>query len=200
MRGEGAGRAAELAEVVVAFDLLLDALQAVDEDGELLAQGRRRRGLTVRACEHRIRPELLGAGAELVDDTLKLGQPDLAHGGADGEGVGEVVDVLAGGGEVGELGDVVETEVLQASAHEVFDGLDVVAGGRLELGEFVDLGLAEVGDELAQRGLLGIASAATEPNRPRSVSAISHSTSTCTRARLRPASERYSPRSVTAAR
>ena len=36
-------------------------------------------------------------------------------------------------------------------AHQVLDGLHVVAGGRLERGELVDLGLAEVGDPLPQR-------------------------------------------------
>ena len=94
----------------------------------------------------------------------------------------------------------VESERGEAAAHEVLDGLDVVAGGRLERGELVDVGLAEVGDDRAQGGLLLGRRAATEPKNPRSVCAISHSTSTCTRARLRPASERCSPSSPTAAR
>ena len=42
-------------------------------------------------------------------------------------------------------------------AHQVLDGLDVVAGGRLGRGELVDLGLAEVGGPLPQSaGGLGV--------------------------------------------
>ena len=49
----------------------------------------------------------------------------------------------------------VEAQGVQPLAHEVLDGLHVVLGGRLELREPVDLGLAEVVGERAQRqGLL----------------------------------------------
>ena len=57
---------------------------------------------------------------------------------------------------MGELGDRVEAEGCQSVAHEVFDGLDVVAGDRLLLGEPVDLGLTEVAVQGAQALLLGI--------------------------------------------
>ena len=49
VRRERAGRARELAEVLARLDLRGDAREAVDEDRELLAHGRRRRGLAVRA-------------------------------------------------------------------------------------------------------------------------------------------------------
>ena len=93
---------------------------------------------------------------ERLDHLVELRQPHLAHRVADGQRVGEVVDVFARAGEVGELGDPVEPERGESRAHVVLDGLHVVAGGRLEFGEFVDVGLAEAGDERAQRrGLLG---------------------------------------------
>jgi hypothetical protein len=88
--------------------------------------------------------------AQGLNDGRELRQPDLTHGGADGEGIGQVVDVLTRAGEVGELGDVVESQLGELATHEVLNGLDVMTGGRLEGREFVDLGLAEVGDERAQ--------------------------------------------------
>src|SRR5690606_34813022 len=42
-------------------------------------------------------------------------------------------------------------------AHQVLNSLDVVTRGRLDLGEPVDLGLAEVGGELPQRTLVLLA-------------------------------------------
>ena len=88
----------------------------------------------------------------------------------------------------------VEAELVELGAHEVLDGLDVVAGGGFEASQFIDLGLAEVGGEGAQRGdLVGDQRAASRTGSC-SVRKISHSTSTCTRARLRPASERCSAR------
>ena len=78
-----------------------------------------------------------------------------------------------------------------------FTSWRVVASSR---GELVDLGLPEVGDPLrAARGRAS-ASSGSVPNMRCSVREISHSTSTCTRARLSPASERCSPSSSTAAR
>ena len=99
----------------------------------------------MRAGEHRVVAVLDRLRAQLPDDGAELRQPDLVDGRAHGEGVREVVDVFARRGEMRELGDGVEAERVQALAHEVLDGLHVVLGGRLELGEAVDLGLPEVG-------------------------------------------------------
>ncbi len=73
------------------------------------------------------------------------------------EGVGGRVDVLARAREVRELGDAVEAELREPVAHEVLDGLDVVPGDRLALGEPGDLVLPEVEEEHPQAILVGLA-------------------------------------------
>ena len=154
---EGAGGSAELAEVLGAFDLAPDALEAVHEDGELLAHRGGGRRLAVRVSQHRGIPQLDGEGAQGGDQRAERREPDLLDGGADRESVGEVVDVLARAGEVGELGDRVESLIAQSAAHQVLDRLDVVTGGRLQLGEGVDLRLTEVGRERPQARFLLLA-------------------------------------------
>jgi len=51
---------------------------------------------------------------------------------------------------VREFGDGVQAQSRKPVAHEVLDGLHIVAGDRLLLGQPVDLGLAEVAVEAAQ--------------------------------------------------
>ena len=88
-------------------------------------------------------------------------------------------------------------EGVQPVAEQVLDRLHVVPRDRLELGQPVDLVLAEVVDQPAEarpaRAVSGM-----RAGQPASVRAMSHSTSTCSRARLRPASERCSARPSTA--
>lgn len=94
--------------------------------------------------------------AQLRDHDVEAGQPDLLDRALDGQSVRGRVDVLAGAGEVRELGDPVEAETAEAVAHEVLDGLHIVLRDGLLLGEPVDLGLAEVAVEGAQALLVGI--------------------------------------------
>ncbi len=163
MCGEGSRRAAELAEILGGLDLRDDATEAADEDCELLAHRGGCRGLTVCVREHGVAAVVHSPLVECVDHGVRLRQPDVPHGGTDGEGVGEIVDVFTGAGEVRELGNIRETEVDETLADVVLDRLHVVASRRLEGGEFVDVSLAEVRDELAQRpGLLGIQSSRSE--------------------------------------
>ena len=65
VRGEGAGRPRELAEILDVVDLVQLALEPVHEDRQLLAEGRRGRRLTVRA-EHRP-----SSGRGVEDDGLE---------------------------------------------------------------------------------------------------------------------------------
>ena len=95
-----------------------------------------------------------GHRRDLLDELGGARQPHVLDGAADHEGVGEVVDVLARAGEVDELG---EPGVLggrgdrgQPLLDEVLDGLDVVLGDLLGLGQLGDLGGAEVLDDGAQ--------------------------------------------------
>ena len=114
------------------------AVQPVREDGELLAERRRRGGLAVRAGEHRLVGLVARERGDLVGERLRGGQPDLVDRAAHHERVGEVVDVLAGAGEVDELADVVAARsrpgVREPLLEEVLDRLDVVHGDALDLG------------------------------------------------------------------
>ena len=93
----------------------------------------------------------------------------------------------------------VEPELGELGAHQVLDGLHVVAGGRLEAASSSISGWPKSATHCRRaRAWLGVERLV--PNMPRSVRKISHSTSTCTRARLSPASDRCSPSASTAAR
>ena len=157
MRRPGAGRSRELGEILAALDLRGDALEAPREHRDLLAHGRGRRRLTVGARQHRRIAVGDGELAERRDDRAQLRQPDLLDRALDGEGVRGGVDVLARAREVGELGDRVEPERRQPVAHEVLDGLHVVTGDGLLLGEPVDLGLPELEVQRPQARLVVVA-------------------------------------------
>jgi hypothetical protein len=197
MRRPGAGGAGELRQVLAAGDLRGHALEAPGEDGELLAHRRRGRGLAVRAREHRGIPVLVGERRQRVDHGAQLRQPDVLDGALDRQRVRRV-DVLARAREVGELGDGVEAEVCRRSrtrystAFTSWRVTDSVEASH-------SISAAPNAVELAEASFWSAVSA-VEPNRPRSVSVMIHSTSTSTRARLRPASDRYADRSATAPR
>jgi hypothetical protein len=149
--GEGAGGAAELAERPHRLDPRQHPLGARDEHRELFADRRGRRGLAVGAGQHRDVASIERSLAQRREHHPQPRHPDLTHRGTDGEGVREVADVLARAREMRELGQRREPEGGQLGPHEILDRLHIVAGGRLEGGELVDLGLPEVGDPLAQR-------------------------------------------------
>ncbi len=71
---------------------------------------------------------LVGEGGEPVDHDAESGQPDLDDGALHRECVGGRVDVLARAREVGQFGDLLESELAEPVANEVLDGLHVVAG------------------------------------------------------------------------
>jgi len=107
---------------------------------------------------------VLGRHADdLVEEVLGLGQPHRLHGALDHEGVAEVVDVLAGAAEVDELrqarglGVVALEDLRQAALEVVLDGLDVVHGLALDLGELGDVVGTEIGHDGTQLGDLGLA-------------------------------------------
>jgi hypothetical protein len=125
-----------------------------------LAHGRRRRRLAVGVGEQRHVAQVGGHRRDGLDEAGGAGEPDLLDGALHHERVGQVVDVLAGAAEVDELG---EAGVLggggdrgEAALEEVLDGLDVVQRLALDRCELLDLGGAEVLDDLAQGRLLGV--------------------------------------------
>ena len=98
-------------------------------------------------------------------------QPHPRHGGADGQGVGEVVDVLAGAEDVDDLvqrGQDGGTAVrrrdrgghgVEPPLEQVLHGLDVVAGDGLDAGQLGDVLGAEDVDKPAQVAPLRLAEA-----------------------------------------
>ena len=88
------------------------------------------------------------------------GEPDLLDGALDHQRVGEVVDVLAGAGEVdqlrypGQAGRAFVGNRGEAALEVVLDGLDVVDRLALDLGELGNVVNAEVQGDRAQAGLL----------------------------------------------
>ena len=127
----------------------------------------------MRARQHGGVGVLVGHGGQVLDQTAGCRQPDLLDGGADGQGVGEVVDVLAGAEDVDDLADRGQRAGAavgaddagglggrgQAPLEEVLDGLDVVAGLGLDGAELGDLLGPEVLDDAAQVGLLRLTQA-----------------------------------------
>ena len=79
---------------------------------------------------------------------------------------------------------------LQILADQVLDSLDVVAGDGLELAQALDVLGAEIAGERAQVVALRVRQRRAPGRTELSSRKISHSISTCTRARFRPASDR----------
>ena len=152
--GIGAGRPVDLAEVLRRRDPVVLAVEPVDDHCDLLAHGRRRRGLSVGVGEHGDVGELERHRRERVDEGGRAGQPHGLHRILDAHGVGQVVDVLRGAAEVDELGQVLGADVAQRLLDRVLDGLDVVDGDGLEHRELGDRLLVEAGDDRPQMGAL----------------------------------------------
>ena len=136
------------------------ATEPVGEHRELLAHRRRRRRLAVGVREQRHVAQVGGHRRDRLDERGRARQPDVADRALDHEGVGQVVDVLAGAAEVDQLGEpavlVAGGDRGEAALEEVLDGLDVVLRLALDLRELGDLVGAEVLDDLAQLLLLAV--------------------------------------------
>ena len=147
---ERAGRAVDLAQVLLVFDVLELTVQTVDVDGELLAECGRRGRLAVGEREQRHILEFLGLAGEVVDDALELRGPHVFHRVLDATGDGEVVDVFGRAGEVYEgLQLVVDVGQLGRSLVDliidvVLHGLHIVVGDGLMSGVLLDAFGAEV--------------------------------------------------------
>ena len=154
VRRKGASGAREFAPVLDLIDGGEKKLEAMHEDGELLAHRRWCRGLAVGVREHRRIAQLERERAQRLDEGACAGHPHIAYRRADGEGVGEVVDVFARAREVRELGDRGEPERGELVADEVLDRLDVVARDGFATGQVGDVVVAELGDDGTQSARL----------------------------------------------
>ena len=159
---ERAGRAVDLAQVLLVFDVLELTVQTVDVDGELLAERGRCGRLAVGEGEQRHILEFLGLAGEVVDDALELRGPHVFHRVLDATGDGEVVDVFGRAGEVHEgLQLVVDVGQLGRSLVDliidvVLHGLHIVVGDGLMSGVLLDAFGAEVLGDGPQEGDLGV--------------------------------------------
>ena len=124
--------------------------EPLDEDHELLAEGRGRSGLPVRACQHRHAAPLLGESRQTVADLLRGGVVDACEGLLERERDGRVVDVLRREAEVYEFLVCGQSQRVHLLLDDVFDGLDVVVRHRLDLLDALRVGFREVRVERAQ--------------------------------------------------
>ena len=160
MRAEGAGGAVDLAQVLLVLDALELAAQAVDVDGELLAERGRRCRLAMGEAQQRLVAVLVGLLGEVVDDLFERRGPHVLHGVLHAAGDRQVVDVLGGAREVDQgLERVVDVGQLGRGLVElvvdvVLHGLHVVVGDRLVRGVLLDaLGAEVLGDGAQERDL-----------------------------------------------
>ena len=129
------------------------ALQAIDDVGHFLAQGGGRCRLAVGARQHRHVGELNRQFADRLGGLAHQRQQHAVTALAQHQRVGQVVDVLAGAGEVDEFVDGSQLrQLLGLLLEQVFHGLHVVVGGALE---FLDalgvLQLEVLGQAVQQR-------------------------------------------------
>ena len=137
-----------------------------DEDGELLADGGRRRGLAVGVREHRDgrgRRRRGRAGASTTASQPR--QPDLLDGGA-GRSARRTRLLMSSLVQAKCVSSAIASSRARTRrcAHEVLDGLHVVPGGGLERGQLVDLGAGRTRRRRRAALLLARRRAATDPN------------------------------------
>ena len=146
--------AVDLAQQRYSRDLSDLALQAVDDVGQFLAQGGRRGRLAVGARQHRHVSELHRQLTDGVCQLLHQRQQHVVTAFAQHQGVGQVVDVLAGAGEVNELADLVQFWQLGGLLLEqVLHGLDVVVGGALDFLDALGMLDGKVLGQLVEQGV-----------------------------------------------
>ena len=132
MRIEVAHRAVPLAENLHGAPAALRAAQARDEVGDLLAERRRARGLTVRARQHRHVGFAAREGGELRRALRERGEHAPARL-AEEARVAQIVDVLGGAAEMHELeGGLARPRGRELLADVILDCLDIVVDDRLD--------------------------------------------------------------------
>jgi hypothetical protein len=133
-----ADRAVELAADFQCLENVERAAQAADEYGEFLADGGWRRSLSVRAGQQRNSFPRLRLGGQVVDEFLLLDHQNFAtlleH-----ERVGNIVDVFGGAGEVQEFAEFFERGSGDFFLQVIFDRLNVVVRGFLNVFDLLGL-------------------------------------------------------------
>lgn len=146
--------AVDLAHQRHGSDLRNLALEAVDDVGHLFAQGGRRGWLAVGARQHRHVGMLVGKRTDRFGDLAHQRQQHVITARAQHQRVGQVVDVLAGAGEVDELADVGQLRQLcSLLLEQVLDGLDVVVGGAFDFLDALGVGQLEIAGQGIENGV-----------------------------------------------
>src|SRR5690554_2161643 len=128
--------------------------QAVNHVGQFLAHGRGRGGLAMGAGQHRLFGVFLGQFSQLVDHLFHAWQQAMVQAFAQHQGVGQVVDVFGGAGEVYEFGHCVQLgHVCDLFFDQVFDRFHVVIGGAFDFLDALGIGQAEFADQLVQESV-----------------------------------------------
>ena len=144
-------RAVDLAEQLDLLEFSRLALQAPGEIREFLAQGGRRGRLTMRARQHRLRGKLLAHGGQCLGQLRKRRAQHFAAI-AQHQRVGKIVDVPGGTGEMHEFEMRREFGLFRKFFLEkIFDGLDVVASGRLEFLDARGVGGGKAGGKTLEK-------------------------------------------------
>ena len=129
-------------------------LQAVDYVGQLLAQSGRRSRLAVGAREHRHGSELDGQLADSFGRLAHQRQQYAVTAFTQHQGVGQVVDVFTGAGEVDELADFIQFWQLGCLfLEQVLHGFYVVVGGALDFFHALGVGQLEVFCQGVEQGV-----------------------------------------------
>ena len=146
-----ADRTVDLAEQGNFRDLFFLALQSCDDIRHLLADGRWRSRLSMGTREHRKGGVLMRHCTDCIDYLLQFGQKHTVAAVTQHECMAEVVDIFRGTGEMDEFIDGLE---LGSSGdfllEKIFDRLDVVIGGALDLFYAFCVTGSEVADDLFQ--------------------------------------------------
>ncbi len=147
----------DLAEDRGFVDALISVLEASGKVGDLFAEGGGGGGLSVCSGKHGESGVLVSEFGECVVERAEVGEKDGVSGFAEHQGVGEIIDVFGGAGEVQKFLMRVECGVgLEAFFEEVFDGFDIVVGGFFDLLDAKGVLWGKVAQEIFEEGIFYI--------------------------------------------
>ena len=159
-----AHRAVDLAQQGLRGKLFSLPMQTIDQVGHLFSHSGGGGGLAVGAAQHGLVGQVMGQFADRLDQLIHLRQQYLAAALPQHQGMGEVVNVLRGTGEMDEFTDCLQLDITgDLLLEEILHRLDVVVGGPLDVLDPLGIFFGEIRDDtfqdvvgvLAQRRHLG---------------------------------------------
>ncbi len=144
----------DLAQQRYCLDLGDLTLQSIHHVGHLLAQCGRGSRLAVGTGQHGNISKLYGQIADLVGNPAHHWQYHFVTPGAQHEGMGQVVDVLGGAGEVDELGDGIQFgQGLGLFLQQILHRFDVMVGGAFDFLDALGMAQLEVVYQTVEQGI-----------------------------------------------